>query len=447
MRDTLRSLVTGTVMIAAGLLSAQNAYLTNYYLPRFIRTNTDNTIAVRVRNLSSTPLTTFRVDWRWNNDVVNEGPWQSTTGITGNQYWPYTHPVPFNRPTAGAGVLKIWVVGMGETNPANDTLTFPVTAIASWVEKTVLLDAWTATWCPNCPPANSTTNLLDAQEGVIVAKHHAVDEYSTGTSSTYFGQYNVTYTPAGVMDQGEYGLYAPNPSYDLWEAQLTERQQGVSPAGVLIDATVNPWTRELSITVSAGFEYAFNGEFTLNAYLLEDDVPGNQQNAPANYVHQQVVREVFGGVQGQGGVVPASPVAGTLYSTNWSRVLPVEWNIANLRVVGFISHRQNGTAYTLNAAEGALLPVGIAEAATTSPLRFMPNPTEGVFQMQVPDLVGKADLLVHASDGRLVASRSLVLSGGVIDVADLTGLAPGTYRVTVRTTEGERSGTVVLTAR
>ncbi len=447
MRDTLRSLVTGTALSIAGLLSAQNAYLTNYYLPRFIRTNTDNTIAVRVRNLSSTPLTNFRVDWRWNNDAVNQGPWQSSTGITGNQYWPYTHPVPFNRPIAGAGVLKIWVVGMGETNPANDTLTFPVNAIGSWVEKTVLLDAWTATWCPNCPPANSTTNLLDDQEGVIVAKHHAVDEYSTGSSSAYFGQYNVTYTPAGVMDQGEYGLYAPNPSYDLWQAQLTERLQGVSPAGVFIDATVNPWTRELSITVSAGFEYAFNGEFTLNAYLLEDDVPGNQQNASANYVHQQVVREVFGGVQGQGDVVPASPVAGTLYSTTWTRVLPVEWNIANLRVVGFISHRLNGTAYTLNASEGALLPVGIAETATTSPLRFMPNPTEGVFQMQVPELVGQAELLVHASDGRLVASRSVVLSGSVLDVADLTGLAPGTYRVTVRTTKGERSGTVVLSGR
>jgi hypothetical protein len=77
----------------------------------------------------------------------------------------------------------------------------------------------------------------------------------------------------------------------------------------------------------------------------------------------------------------------------------------------------------------------------------MPNPTEGVFQMQVPDLVGQADLLVHASDGRLVASRSVVLSGSVLDVADLTGLAPGTYRVTVRTTKGERSGTVVLSGR
>ncbi len=445
MRGMLRSLLMVSLFTTAAAASAQDAYLTNYYIPRFIRTGAPNTIDVRVRNFSSSPLFTFRVDWRWGNGPVNEGFWQNTTGITGSQYWPYTHPAAFEPAAPGAGMLKIWVVTFGETNPANDTLFFPVTAISQWSEKSVLLDAWTGTWCPYCPPANTMGNLLNTDPYIVVAKHHAADEYSSASSTEYFNQYNVTYTPAGVMDQGEYGMYAPNPDHDQWDAQTQARLQGVSPVSVYVNATVNDWTRDLTVTISANFQTAFNGEFTLNAYLLEDNMPGTQNNAPANYVHEQIVRDVMGGTLGVPNAVPSAPVAGTNYSHTFTRSVPAEWNISNLRVIGYITHRQGASAYTLNVAKGGLLPVGVAEGATRNALcRIAPNPTVDHFTVEVPDMTGQATLTVIAADGRAMLEQQVVLvPGAPLQVADVAKLPAGTYQVRIATAGEERHGRLV----
>ncbi len=445
MRGMLRSLLMVSLFTTAAAASAQDAYLTNYYIPRFIRTGAPNTIDVRVRNFSSSPLFTFRVDWRWGNGTVNEGFWQNTTGITGSQYWPYTHPAAFDPAAPGAGMLKIWVVTFGETNPANDTLFFPVTAVSLWSEKSVLLDTWTGTWCPYCPPANIMGNLLNTDPHIVVAKHHAADEYSSPSSTEYFNQYNVSYTPAGVMDQGEYGMYAPNPDHDQWDAQTQARLQGVSPVSISVNATVNEWTRDLTVTVSANFQTAFNGEFTLNAYLLEDNMPGTQNNAPANYVHEQIVRDVMGGTLGVQGAVPSAPVVGTNYSHTFTRSVPAEWNISNLRVVGYITHRQGASAYTLNVAKGGLLPVGIAEGATMNAhCRIAPNPAVDHFTVDVPDMTGQATLTVIAADGRAVLEKQVVLMPGApVQVADVGTLPAGTYQVRIATASEERHGRVV----
>lgn len=445
MRGMLRSLLMASLCTTAAAAGAQDAYLTNYYIPRFIRTGSTNSIDVRVRNFSSSPLFTFRVDWRWGNGAVNEGFWQNTTGITGNQYWPYTHPTAFAPVTAGTGMLKIWVVTFGETNPANDTLFFPVSAISQWSEKAVLLDAWTGTWCPYCPPANTMGNLLNTDPHIVVAKHHAADEYSSPSSTQYFNQYNVTYTPAGVLDQGEYGMYAPNPDHDQWDAQTQARLQGVSPVSISVNATVNEWTRDLTVTVTANFQTAFNGDFTLNAYLLEDNMSGTQNNAPANYMHEQIVRDVMGGTLGVPSAVPSAPVAGTNYSHTFTRSVPAEWNISNLRVVGYITHRQGATAYTLNVAKGGLLPVGVPEGMTRNALcRIAPNPIVDHFTVDVPDMTGQATLTVIAADGRAVLEQQVVLMPGAsLQVADVVKLPAGTYQVRIATASEERHGRVV----
>ena len=408
----------------------QDAYLTNFQLPRFVKTATDHPIAVRVRNSSSTPVFTFRVDWRWNNEPVNEGPWQSTTGITGNQYWPYPHPVAFARPVTEAGVLKVWVVAIGEVDASDDTLRFPLTAISGWSEKSTLIDAWTATWCPNCPPANSTTNLLAADPRVIIAKHHAVDEYSDASSSEYFGQYNVTFTPAGVFDQGEYGGYAPNPNYDQWGLQLTDRAVGVSPAAVEVTATINAWTRELTATLNTTFGYAPPGEFTVNAYVVEDNVAGAQNNAPPGYVHQQVVRRVLGGTSGETNVVPTSPAVGTSYTKTWSMEVPLTWDLNDLRVIGYVTNRQNGTAYTLNVGTTGLTPVGVDEFDTGSgPYSVGPNPSVDELWIQGPGTEGMLDVHVMTVRGQAVLHERMRMNGSSMRVVGADQLAAGAYVV------------------
>lgn len=420
--------VLAAALLAPGLCVAQNAVLTNAHVPLFVEADIDRTIAVRVRNLATTPLITFRVDWRWNNGPVQQGFSQTTTGISGNQFWPYEHPVPFNVPQ-GSGLLKVWVVGAGETDPSNDTLTFQVTALDQWHPKTVLLDQWTGTWCPQCPPANTVGNALDNDPRVVVAKHHAVDQFSSDASTAYFGAYNVTFTPAGVVDQGEYGGYAPNAASNQWTSEVDLRKQGVSPVEIALDTDYDALTRVLTVHLGATYTVALPGEHALNAFILEDDLAAPQANAPANYVHQQVVRDVLAGPTGDGGVVPSPPVPGTTYHVTWNYLLPEDRVAENIRVAAFVTHRDERGAYTLNARSSAPLAVGMEEGHDGLDVRLYPNPSTDHLWMEWDRRAGPAHVRILAVDGRVAWGPVTFHASGAVPLEGYSNLAPGVYVV------------------
>ena len=179
----MRSFSAMALLMLFASASAQDAYLNTAFVPRYWKAGQPYAISARVRNASgTTPLITFRVDWRYNNGPVQVGNTQSTTGIMPGQYWPYTHPVSFNQ-TAQQGLLKVWVVGNGDSNHANDTLYFPVDLLDVWATKSVLMEQYTGTWCQFCPIPNATTNVLDQDPLIGVAKHHNDDEWSSANSS------------------------------------------------------------------------------------------------------------------------------------------------------------------------------------------------------------------------------------------------------------------------
>lgn len=413
-------------------LAAQDAFLTNAFVPLFVKANTNRTISVRVRNAATTPLITFRVDWRWNSGPVQQGFSQTTTGISGNQFWPYDHPVPFNIPQGG-GVLKVWVVGNGETNRTNDTLTFPVTALDQWHSKTMLLDVWTGTWCPQCPPANLAGNTLDADPFVVVAKHHAVDQFSSGSSADYYAPYNVNFTPAGVIDQGEYGRYTPNPATTSWPGEMELRKQGVSPVSLSMSTDFNALTRMLTVNLSAAYTYPLPGTHALNAFVLEDGIVAPQANASSPYTHNQIVRNVLSGTLGNTTAVPGTPAPGTTYSTTWNYIVPEDWEARNIRVVGLATHRVATGSYLLNALAAAPLTVGVQEVHTPlAGLRTWPNPAHDALWVQADDAIGELLLRVFSADGRMVLEQRAFAAGGPLRLEGFDRLAPGPYVLRVQ---------------
>jgi hypothetical protein len=438
MRTLSGSLALLSILLMGDQAQAQNAYLTNGFMPRFCQASTNYPIVVRVRNSAAQPLITFKVDWRWNNGPVQEGNWQSTTGITGNQYWEYTHPTPFNQPASSEGVLKVWVQGIGDTDPSNDTLTFRTTPLGNWTEKTQLLEMWTATWCQFCPPANSVGNTQNGLEDVVVLKHHADDEFSDPTSTTYFEQYNVTFTPGGVIEQGEYGSYQPNGNHGFWPAELAQRSIGVSPVQLALTTDYNSLSRNLTANLSATFTATLGGAFTVNLFIVEDHVPGPQNNAPAGYLHQQVVRRVMSGVEGLSGPIPSPPVAGNAYTHGWVHTLPESWVAENIRVVAVVTHRVNGQAYTLNTISSGPLVVGVDEHdAFAAGLQVHPNPGSRELWVDLTADPAPVVLQLFAADGRAVLEQRSVLAGEAIRVDGYQGLPAGTYLLRV-----ERNGMV-----
>jgi hypothetical protein len=416
-----------TLVLAPLIGFGQDAYLTNAHVPFFVKANTGRTISVRVRNSASTPLITFRVDWRWNNDAVQTGYTQTTTGISGNQYWPYEHPIPFAI-AQGQGTLKVWVVGNGETNPANDTLAFKVTALDQWAAKTMLLDLRTATWCAPAPPALAMGNALDADPQVVVARHHDGDQFSTGSSTAYLEHHNVDFTPAGIIDQGEYGTYEPNPAYDQWADQMNKRKEGVSPVELSMATEYDALSRLLTVHLNATYTFGLQGSHTLNAFVVEDGISAPQANAPVGYIHAQVVRDVLGGAMGNGGVIPDQPVPGTTYSTTYGLILPEDWEARNIRVIGFVTHAINGEAYTLNARSSTALVVGLDETnAAYLPMKVHPNPAKDALWIDLPNAHGPAMVTVLSLDGRMVLEEQVTFGGIPLALEGFGALSSGVY--------------------
>ncbi len=448
----MRHLLTSSLAILlCGLFTtssvAQNAYITNAFMPRYGKAATDYPITVRVRNSAATPLITFRVNWKWNNGPVQAGNYQSTTGITGNQYWPYPHPIPFNQPQ-GVGVLKIWVEGSGDTDHTNDTLTFPMGMLGSWATKTVLLEQYTGTWCQYCPPPNALTNTLDADPLVVVAKHHNADEFSNAGSTDYWAQYNANFSPMAVVEQSEAGTYVANANYDQWMAEVELRKTGVSPVALEIDAQMNSWTRDLTVDLSATFTYGLSGEFVLNAYIVEDNVPGPQSNAPAGYIHQQVVRQVLGGAAGTSGVIPATTVSGVPYTHTYTFNVPAEWNADNVRIVATVSQRQGATLHAVNAMSSGMVTVGIAERADrSSDLSVYPNPSPNDLWITFAGEQGPATVRLLTADGREMMNRKLVLGNSAVRIDGFEALAAGAYTLRVLRGDSFAQQRVVKLAR
>ncbi len=424
----MRTIVLASGIFLATALFGQNAYLTNGFVPRYWKANTDYVIDVRVRNSSSTTqLISFHVDWNWNNGPVQAGNWQSTTGISPGQYWPYPHPIPFNKPE-GAGTLKVWVVGAGDTDATNDTLTFPVGVLSSWTPKSVFIEQYTGTWCQFCPNPNATTNTLNEDPLIVVAKHHNNDGLTSASSLAYWAQFNAEYSPAGVMEQEEFGTLPDDAAYDQWSARADQRKLGVSPAVITISPAFNDWTRLLTVDVTTTFTAAVSGDFTLNAYLLEDNVAGPQTAAPSGYIHHQVVREVLGGANGTAGI-PATTAIGVPYAHQYTFTVPQEWNSDNLRVIAMVTeHRTSGT-HTVNVADADVVYVGVEEHAASPIISVQPNPAAGALRIQLRDAT-PARIQVIALDGRsCIDLRSI---GGVITIDEFEQLAPGAYMLRVQ---------------
>jgi len=427
MRHLLTILLAVISVIGA---MGQDAYMNTAFVPRYWKAGQPYSISARVRNANgTTPLITFRVDWRYNNGPVQVGNTQSTTGILPGQYWPYTHPVAFNQ-TAAQGMLKVWVVGVGDTNHANDTLYFPVDVLGVWATKSVLMEQYTGIWCQFCPIPNSTTNTLDLDPFIVVAKHHNDDELSSASSTAYWQQFSANYSPAGVMEQEEFGALPDDAAYDQWSARAEQRKLGVSAASIGLTTGFNAWQRDLTVNLAVTFTAALSGNFVVNAYIVEDNVPGNQVAGGSGYIHQQVVREVMGGASGTAGVIPAITAAEATYNHQYTFNVPTQWNASNLRVIATVTEKRNNTSWTVNVVDAGLTLVGIDEQSFNElPISIQPNPAQQEAWIRLPAGTASASIQVIAADGRLVRAWSGTPRNGLVLLDGLNAFPAGAYLV------------------
>lgn len=453
--STIRNGLLILGLIFCGAAEAQDIYISSTALPRYIKANTNYQVKLQVKNNGPGFCTSFGVRWR-----LDGGNWSTTMnqGIqapglgTGGYYMPVTHNVNMNT-TAGQHTLEINVILASDPSQANNSVTIPFTALSNWADKVALLEGRTETWCQYCPTANTVTNALAANPDFAIVKFHLSDALDDCVEcADYYDQYNITFTPAGMLDMGEYGSYTINSQSNTWEDALEARVAGVAPAELTMTSSVNTTTRLLTVTLNAEFTYAFTGPFRMNVYVAEDDVLGPQTNGGmgSNYVHNRVMRAMLGGAEGSSDVIPTTPVVGTTYSRTYTWTVPAGYDLGELHLVGVLEHRPStfGNRYTVNAVNRAAMAVGIEELGLgDGRLEAYPNPFNDQLFVHVSDYSGMATISLIGVDGRVVLKDNITLSTINATAVDLTNcsLTNGAYVLRVDTPEGSAAQRLIMT--
>lgn len=433
---------TKITLLAAFIFSiaqsfAVDGYLSNLNIGNYVKTNYNYSISADIKN-NSGAITSCVVSWQLNtgsvtSKTVNIGG----GGITSSTYMPVTLNGTLNLPAAGPYVLKVWVTASGDINHANDTIIKNIIALSTYANGKVLIEELTGTWCPNCPPGLQAVDAIATNPNAVPVSFHGGDAYSFANGKTHMESYfpsTTYYYPSAIINMGEMGGYPINSYTTVWNTDVAARV-GISPVEVKIVPNFNYTTRLLTVTYTANFKYAFSGDFYLNAYVLQNNVLGSQNDngTYVSWTFNHLVRKMLGGMNGVGGVVPANPVINTDYSQQDTMTLPASWNINNIDVVAFIFEKNGNNTNCINAQSFAFA-TEINEIDHDNDFSIFPNPTNGILNIQstLPNIQFKS-VEVYNMLGEKIYYSDINVDGSEID---LSNQPKGIYFVQVQTNEG-----------
>ena len=161
----------------------------------------------------------------------------------------------------------------------------------------VMLEEVTGEWCGECPDGASILSSLQQQYGdtlVPVSIHYNdfLDMSATYNAiPTAFGQANNAF-PTGAVNRVQDPYYNYQDfwySRAYWAGGIAAILATDHQTGIALKSSISG--NNATVEVHIGFHEANNYNMILNVFLVENNIPAqNQTSAPAGYVHQQVLR-------------------------------------------------------------------------------------------------------------------------------------------------------------
>lgn len=429
-----------------------------------------------------------------------------------------TYTANFTTPanlTAGLHTVKAWVSDVNGTGPDatpnNDTASFYVTVQASKPAKKVLIEEFTGAWCGYCPRGGvALHDMTAADPDVIGAAIHdnsgsGGDQMITTEGNTVISAYASAF-PTGMVDRAFYG---PENDYTLdnseWQDLVDTRKAEVVPATVtLTNVSYNTTSRQISVTVSANFVADVKGAYSLNCYVVENNIygplgtnasngwnqhsyyygdntspfyqigylptPGDQSLAylrPNEYTHNHVVDKMMGGPYGDNTVIPSSSMvtAGTTFTKTFTYTLPAadpggahRYHPENVYLVGMVaeySASNKAARYILNVTQSKLVagaedpgPVSVNEVkGDFGTVSVYPNPASTLTNISL-DLKTAENIKITVYDalGQVVRSEEHSNLDAGVHVFDMNtaGFNSGIYNVVISTNKGSITKKVTI---
>lgn len=437
--------------------SSDDAKFISASVNRYSLTNTNNTLAIQVKNDGANPITSLTIDW-------NDGTAHSsviTTNIAVGATATINHPIAVTYATVVEETLNINITAVnGNTDPnaANNTGSRPFNTISAVSPKVVLIEEGTGTWCGWCPRGAVAMEYMENTYPNTFAGV-AVHNGDPMTVTAYDNAANFGGYPGANVDRALLDVGVSDQDFDDY---YQERIGVVSPAGLSIQTGGSG--SAVTVTVNATFRTVFSAaNYRLGVIITEDNVTGtaagynqtnyyssasqnialngaghNWQTEPnpvpaANMEYDHVGRALLGGYAGQAGSVPAAITDGQVATYTFNYTVPATSTRADMHAVAILIDQTTGEV--VNAKEISLATLGLAETSTIN-MEVFPNPTSDVVNVKFDGQGGDYTVSIIDLSGRTVASQVVTGAGSTAVEIPVTGLVAGNYLISVANETG-----------
>ncbi len=419
-------------------------------------------VVATARNLGVLEINSFDLTYSYNGADVTE----NITGLNLVSLDTYEHTFTTQlTPILGNNDLMVTISnvnGVLDDDPTDDSKVIGIDPIVPAAGKVVVGEEATGTWCQWCPRGAVYMDQFAQQYGdywVGVAVHNGdpmTDAvYDAGIGSMIGGY------PSAVVDRGA-DVDPSAMNADFLDRLLT------APAGVIMNgATWDPVSRELEVSVKSTFSQSVTNAYRLACVLSEDGVTGtdagyNQSNAyagggngimggyeslpssvpAAQMVYDHVARAIAPSFDGSSIFFPATVNPGESVVSNYSFILPADWNAENMHIIGMLispnGRIDNAGSTSISEAVSNGYEVG-PNLGLINPLDFQiddvlkvyPNPASTILNVTIALSDSPTnELKVYNYKGEIIQTLELKENIGNWNYAlDISDLAAGIYGV------------------
>lgn len=283
----------------------------------------------------------FSVKDNFNNIVTS----QAEVTVNGNLVT--ANPYVFNQ----AGTFEFVATYEGLTsntvsfeilNPSDysDTSSFESSGAPTSFTKKVLLEDFTGTWCPNCPPAAASVASAVNGSNIFGVGYHYGDPMEISETNFWTNHYNVTGFPTVYVN-------GPDTRWNFPDmAQVNGELAEEATVGLAVEAAVVGG--KLDLEVKVGFKTTPSEEVKLMIYLIEGSATSSSPQAGSSqgtsYVHKDILREVY--TDQLGDVIPVSSTSAGGIFTRTITGLDIPSNASDfedLKVVAYVRNTYTKT--------------------------------------------------------------------------------------------------------
>lgn len=298
------------------------------------------------------------------------------------------------------------------------------------LRRNVLLEQFTSEGYKDADFVNeSYKEFLADQSNVIWVKHHVktslgfVDQFVTDFEKKYVALYGgaTTFFPAACFDRMKFlGMQDPGPAYFVESNQAFEAMLGnVNLIPSFAELNVRPKHNEADNTITAKVNVNTQAnvmpgqtDLRLTTWLVEDGIVSTEQKGVSGeYIQDGVIRAVLS-EDVWGDKVDISSYSA---SKEYSIAVDPKWNLANMRVVSFLSNYDptNKVYQLYNSRESKVQVSSGISSAVLNP-GSMVTVTDG----NVEAINGNTLVGVHDLSGRSFTGKNLPKGMYIVTVSD-----------------------------